>query len=83
MPHVNKKTARKRIFVQIPFSHSTLKFKQKIFTTQKHSLFRSISGCGVIKSLLQFDFKNHENVWADLKNRPRPNTIQIVRIVKK
>ena len=33
------------------------------------------------KSLL-FDFKNHENVWTDLKKRQRPNTIQILWIVK-
>ena len=35
------------------------------------------------KSLLQFDFKNHENMWTDLKKRQRPNTIQILWIVKK
>ena len=38
------------------------------------------------KSLLQFDFKNHENVWTDLKKkkkRQRPNTIQILWIVKR
>ena len=30
MPHVNKKPlARKRIFVQIPFSHSTLNLERK------------------------------------------------------
>ena len=30
LPHVNKKTlARKRIFVQTPFSHSILKLEQK------------------------------------------------------
>ena len=30
LPHVNKKPlARKRIFVQTPFSHSTLKLEQK------------------------------------------------------
>ena len=34
------------------------------------------------KSLLQFDFKNHENLWTDLKKRQRPNTIQILWIVK-
>ena len=34
------------------------------------------------KSLLQFDFKNHENVWTDLKKRQRPNTIQILWILK-
>ena len=50
LPHVNKKPlARKRIFVQTPFSHSTLKLGQKEFTPQNHSLFRSISCFGVTK----------------------------------
>ena len=50
LPHVNKKPlARKRIFVQTPFSHSTLKLEQKNFTPQNYSLFRSISCIGVTK----------------------------------
>ena len=33
LPHVNKKPlTRKRVFVQTPFSHSTGKSEQKIFT---------------------------------------------------
>ena len=40
LPHVNKKPlARKRIFVQTPFSHSTLNLEQNNFTPQIHSLF--------------------------------------------
>ena len=40
MPHVNKRSlARKRIFVQTPFSHSTLNIERKNFTPQNHSLF--------------------------------------------
>ena len=36
LPHVNKKPlARKRIFVQTPFSHSTLNIEQKNFKPQK------------------------------------------------
>ena len=65
LPHVNKKPlARKRIFVQTPFPHSNLNLKRKNFTSQNHSVFRSTSCFGVTKtkSLLQFDFKNHENV---------------------
>ena len=47
--HVNKKPLpRNRIFVQTPFSHSTLELEQK-FTPQNHSLFRSISCFGVTK----------------------------------
>ena len=50
LPHVSKKPlARKRIFVQTPFSHSTLNLEQKNFTPQNHSLFRSISCFGVNK----------------------------------
>ena len=50
LPHVNKKPlARERIFVQKPFSHSTLKVEQKSFTPQNHSLFRSTSCFGVTK----------------------------------
>ena len=35
------------------------------------------------KSLLQFNFKNHEDVRTDLKKRQRPNTSQILLNVKK
>ena len=52
LPHVNKKPlARKRIFIQTPFSYSTflLKFEQKKFTPQNHSFFRSTSCFGVTK----------------------------------
>ena len=44
-----KSLARKRIFVQTPFSHSTLKLELKNFTPQNHSLFRSASCFGVTK----------------------------------
>ena len=66
LPHVNKKPlARKRIFVQTPFSRSTLKLERKIHAAEPlafslHFLFRRDQ-----KSLLQFDFKNHENVWTE------------------
>ena len=50
LPHVKKKPlARKRIFVQTSFSHSTLNLEQKNFITQNHSLFRSTSCFGVTK----------------------------------
>ena len=43
-PHVNKRPLPiNRIFVQTPFSHSTLKLDRKKFTPQNHSLFRSNS----------------------------------------
>ena len=44
-----KPLARKRIFVQTPFSHSTLKFRAKKFTPQNHSFFRSTLCFGVTK----------------------------------
>ena len=44
-----KPLARKRIFVQTPFSHSTLNLEQKYFTPQNHSIFRSTSCFGVTK----------------------------------
>ena len=50
LPHVNKKPqARKRIFVQAPFSHSTLNLERKNFTPQNHSRFLSTSCFGVTK----------------------------------
>ena len=37
LPHVNKKQLpRNRIFVQTPFSHSTLKLERKNFTPPNH-----------------------------------------------
>ena len=44
-----KPLPRNRIFVQTPFSHSTLKLERKKFTPQNHSLLRSISCFGVTK----------------------------------
>ena len=80
LPHVNKKPlARKRIFVQTLFSHSTLNLEQKKFTPQNHSPF-----------LLHFLFRCDQNHYSNLtskiikmreqilKKRQRPNTIQIL-----
>ena len=44
-----KPLARKRIFVQTPFSHSTLNLERKNFTPRNHSLFRSTFCFGVTK----------------------------------
>ena len=79
-PHVNKKPlARKRIFVQTPFSHSTLKLERKKFTPQKPLAFS-----------LHFLFRRDQNHYSNftsniikmceqiLKKRQRPNTIQIL-----
>ena len=67
LPHVKKPQARKRIFVQTPFSHSTLKLQQKTTSRRKTTrFFAPIPVSARPKSQLQFDFKNHENVSADL-----------------
>ena len=63
-----KPLAGQRIFVQTSFSDTTLNLERKNVTPQNHSLFRSTSCFGVTKILLQFDFKDHENVSTDLKN---------------
>ena len=76
LPHVNKKTTSKKSnFCSNTGFSLYFKFKQKKFTPQNHSLFRSTSCFGVIK--------NHENVWTDRKKRQHLNTIQILWIVKK
>ena len=84
LPHVNKKPLpRNRIFVQTPFSHSTLKLERENSRRKTTSFFAPFPVSAWPKSLLQFDFKNHENVWTDVKKkRQRPNTIQILWIVK-
>ena len=56
----------KRIFVQTPYSHSTLKLDQ-ISRRKTTRFFAPFPVSAWPKSLLQFDFKNHENVWTDLK----------------
>ena len=68
LPHVNKKPlARKRILVQTPFSHFILKIEQTISRRKTTCSFAPFPVSAWLKSLLQFDFKNHENVWTDLK----------------
>ena len=77
MPHMIKKPlAEKRIFVQTPFSHSTLKFEQ---TISRHNTTRFSAPLPVPvlpKSVIQFDFKNHEyslkcNKYKHYKSRLR------------
>ena len=85
LPHVNKKPlARKRIFVQTPFSHCTLNLERKNFTPQNHSLFRSTScfGVTIITTPIWLQ-RSWKRVNRSLKKRQRPNTFQILWIVKK
>ena len=72
MPHMNKKPLeRKRTFVHTPFSHSTLKLEWKISQCENTRVFVSLPVSAWPKSLLQIDFKKHENVWTDLKKHSR------------
>ena len=57
-----KLQARKQIFVQTSFSHSTSKLERENFTPQNHSLSHSTSCFGLTKALLQSDFKIYKNV---------------------
>ena len=64
-----KTTSEKANFL---FKHrflSTLNLERKNFTPQHQSLFAPLPVSALPKSLLQFDFKNHENVWTDLKKK--------------
>ena len=70
LPHVNKKPlARKRIFAQTQFSYSTLNLERKNSRRKTTRFFAPLPVSAWPKSLLQFDFKNHENVWTDLKKK--------------
>ena len=78
-----KPLARKRIFVQTPFSHSTLNLEQK-----------KIHAAKLLAFSLHFLFRRDQNHYSNLtskimkmceqilKKRQRPNTIQILWIVK-
>ena len=64
-----KTTTEKPNFVQTPFSHSTLKLEQKNSRRKTTRFFAPLPVSAWPKSPLQFDFKNHENVWTDLKKK--------------
>ena len=79
LPHVNKKPLpRNRIFVQTPFSHSTLKLEQKNHAAKP------------LAFSLHFLFRRDQNHYSNLtskimkrceqisKKRQRPKTIQIL-----
>ena len=80
LPHVNKKPlARKRTFVQTPFSHSTLKIRDKKCHAAKPPAFSP-----------HFPFRRDQNNYSNLtskimkmceqilKKRQSSNTIQIL-----
>ena len=59
LPHVNKKPLpRNRIFVQTPFSHSTLKLEQKKFHAAKPLAFS-----------LHFLFRRDQNHYSNLTSK--------------
>ena len=68
LPHVNKKPLpRNRIFVQNTIFSLYIKIRAKKNSRRKTTrFFAPFPASAWPKSLLQFDFKNHENVWTDL-----------------
>ena len=84
---IEKKTVKNILFlsfVQTPFSRSTLKLERKKNSRRKTTIsFAPFPVSWRPKSQIQLDFKNHANFWTDLEKRQRPNTIQILCIVKK
>ena len=49
------------------FAHSTLNLERKKSRHKTTRFFAPLPVSAWPKSLLQFDFKNHENVWTDLE----------------
>ena len=69
LPHVNKKPlARNPIFVQTPFSHSTLNLEQKNFTPQKPLAFS-----------LHFLFRRDQNHYSNLTSKIMKMCEQILK----
>ena len=69
LPHVNKKPlARKRIFVQTPFSHSTLKLEQKKIHAAKPLAFS-----------LHFLFRRDQNQYSNLTSKIMKMCEQILK----
>ena len=67
----------------MPLKLPHVKIERKKFTPQNHSLFRSISCFGVTKITTPIWLqKSWKYVNRSLKKRQRPNTIQILWIVK-
>ena len=69
LPHVNKKPqARKRIFVQSPFSHSILKLERKKFHAPKPLAFS-----------LHFLFRRDQNHYSNLTSKIMKMCEQILK----
>ena len=83
LEYMNKKTPARNcdFFSNIVFSLYH-KIRVKKVSLQNHLFFAPLLVSSWPKSLLQFDFKNHENVWTDLKKGQRHHTIQTLWTVK-
>ena len=69
LPHVNKKPLpRNRIFVQTPFSHSTLKLERKKFLAAKPLAFS-----------LHFLFRRDQNHYSNLTSKIMKMSEQILK----
>ena len=69
LPHVNKKSLPiKRIFVQTPYSHSTLKLERKNFTPPKPLAFS-----------LHFLFRRDQNHYSNLTSKIMKMCEQILK----
>ena len=74
LPHVNKKTiTEKPNFCSNTVFSLYFKIRAKKISRRKTTrFFAPFPVSAWPKSLLQFDFKNHENVWTDLKKKTAP-----------
>ena len=73
LPHVNKKTTiEKANFCSNTVFSLYFKFRTKKSRHKTTHFFAPLPVSAWPKSLLQFEFKNHENVWTDLKKDSAP-----------
>ena len=70
-PHVNKKTTseKAKICLNTVFSHY-FKIRAKKSRRKTSRVFAPLPASAWPKSLLKFEFKNHENKWTDLEYFP-------------
>ena len=64
-----KTTSEKANFCSNTLFSLYLNLEQKISRRETTRFFAPLPVSAWPKSLLQFDFKNHENVWTDLKKK--------------
>ena len=81
LPHVKTKPLAN--FCSNTVFSLCFKIRGKNFLTQNHSLFCSTSSFIVTKIATSIWLQKSWNCWTDPKKRQRPNTIQILCIVKR